>query len=157
MFTTMLGLAVQVGIGWGGTPIMWHNDYAIAHEEACNSDKPLFIVICSNSSEYGQMASLGIFLSEALEKTLQANYVRFMIDTDTPEGQKLALQFDAGDAPHFVILDRSGKWQVYYRAGYLLETDLAPVLAKHRRIKLTASGRVIQEVAQRSNVQLCST
>ena len=157
MFTTMLGVAIQVGIGWGGTPAVWHSDYAQAHDEACNSDKPLFIVICSKSSEYGQMASLGIFLSDTLEKTLQADYVRFLIDTDTPDGQKLAKQFDAGDAPHFVILDRSGKWQVFYQAGYLMENDLVPVLAKHRRIKLTAAGKVIQEVAQRPVVRTCST
>lgn len=157
MYTALLGVAAYVGIGWGGAPTVWHNDYAQAVAEACNSDKPLFIVICSGSSEYGELASLGAFLSDGIERTLKADYVRIMIDTDSPAGRELAQKFDVEEGPHFVILDRSCKWQVFYRSGTLLEKDLTPVLARYRRTKMTASGRPIQEVAKRQAVQLCST
>jgi hypothetical protein len=157
MFTAMLSVAAYVGLGWGGAPTAWHSDYAQAVAEACNSDKPLFIVICSSSSEYGQLASLGTFLSDGVEGKLRTDYVRFMIDMDTAEGRELAQRFDVAEGPHFVILDRTCKWQVYYRSGTLLESDLSPVLARFRRSKLTASGRPIQEVARRQTVQLCST
>lgn len=157
MFTALLGVAAYVGIGWGDAPTVWHNDYAQAVAEACNSDKPLFIVICSGSSEYSQLASLGTFLSEGVERTLRTDYVRFMIDTDTPAGRELAKRFDVEEGPHFVILDRSCKWQVYYRSGTLLDTDLTPVLSRFRRTKLTASGRPIQEVARRAEIRVCST
>jgi hypothetical protein len=157
MFTALLGVAAYVGLGWGGTPTAWHNEYAQAVAEACNSDKPLFIVICSGSSEYGQLATLGTFLSDGVEGKLRTDYVRFMIDIDTPAGRELAKRFDVEEGPHFVILDRTCKWQVYYRSGTLLESDLSPVLAQFRRAKLTASGRPIQEVARRQPVQICST
>ena len=157
MFTALLGVAAYVGVGWGEAPTAWHNDYAQAVSEACTSDKPLFIVICSGSSEYAQLASLGSFLSDGIERTLKTDYVRIMIDTDSPAGRELARQFDVEEGPHFVILDRSCKWQVYYQSGTLLETDLTPVLAQFRRTKLTASGRPIQEVAKRPVVQVCST
>ena len=157
MFTTLLGVAAYVGLGWGGTPTVWHSDYAQAVAEACNSDKPLFIVICSGSSDYGQLAALGTFVSDGVERTLRTDYVRFMIDTDTQAGRELAKKFDVEEGPHFVILDRTCKWQIYYRSGTLLDTDLTSVLAQFRRTKLTASGRPVQEVARRQTVQLCST
>jgi len=157
MFTALLGVAAYIGIGWGEAPTAWHNDYAKAVSEACTSDKPLFIVICSGSSEYAQLASLGSFLSDGIERTLKTDYVRYMIDTDTPAGRELATKFDVEEGPHFVVLDRTCKWQVYYQSGTLLDTDLTPVLARFRRAKLTASGRPIQEVARRTVVQACST
>jgi len=157
LLTTMLGLAVYLGTETVEAPAAWHRDYVQAHAETCSSDKPLFIVICSGSSDYARMVALGTFLSDSVDRTLQADYVRFMIDTDTPAGKELAGRFDVEEGPYFVILDRSGKWQVYYQSGYLLDSNLTPVLARYRRSKLSATGRPIIEVSQRQTVRLCST
>ena len=157
MFATLLGVAVYGGIGWSGSAAVWHNDYAKAVAEACSSDKPVLIVICSGSSDYGKLASLGTFLSDKIEQTLEADYVRLMVDTDTAAGGELAKKFAVEEGPHFVILDRTAKWQVYYHSGVMLETDLAPVLAQCRRVKLAADGRPVKEVTKRQPVQVCST
>jgi hypothetical protein len=154
----MLGVMVAINLGVGWAPAVWHNDYARACAEAHGSDKPLFIVICPAASEYRQMASLGVFLSDGLEKTLQSDYVRLFIDTDSVSGKELAQRFEATDeAPHFVILDRTGRWQVYYKTGYLLEEDLAPVLKQFRRTKLAANGLPIREIVRQPVAQVCST
>jgi hypothetical protein len=158
MITTSLGVTLTLTLfGWGVAPAGWHNDYAQAHAHATSSDKPLFIVICSGSSEYRQLAALGVFLSDGLEKTLRADFVRLFIDSDTVGGKALAQQFEAGDKPHFVILDRSGRWQVYYKSGYLLEEDLSPVLRQFRRIRMSASGIPVREVIRQTVAQVCTT
>ena len=157
MVKTMLGISMVMGLGWDGTPSAWHTDYSKAHAEACSTDKPLFIVLCSESSEYGRMAALGTFLSDAIERHLQADYVRVMINTDSASGQELARQFECTGDIHFAILDRSGRWQVYYKTGYLLEDDLRPVLAQFRRTKLAANGQPVREPTRRPTIQLCST
>jgi hypothetical protein len=154
---TMLGVAA-LSLGWGDAPALWHTDYAQAVSEACTSDKPLFIVICPGSSEYARLATLGVFVSDEIERTLKSSYVRLLVDTETPEGKALARRFDTEDGPHFVILDRSAKWQVFYQSGYLGESKITTVLARNRRIKLSATGRPIREVAHVSrDVVLCST
>jgi hypothetical protein len=157
MFTTLLGVAVTIGAGWAETPSAWHSDYAAAHAEARKADKPLFIMICPGASEYAQMIGLGTFLNERIEGSLRTDYVRVVIDSTTPEGQATAKQFGVEQGPYFAIIDRSGKWQVFYQAGILLEDDLTPVLAKHRRSKLNSQGRPVVEVAQRQTIRLCST
>jgi hypothetical protein len=159
MFSTMFGIAISISAAWTDAPSTWHGDYATAHAEACKADKPLFIVICPASSDYARMMALGTFMSDEVERVLRADYVRFMLDTTTPEGKAMAKQFDATEGPHFVILDRSGKWQVYYQAGVLLEHELTPILARFRRSKLNASGRSVEPVVvtRRLPVQLCST
>jgi hypothetical protein len=160
MYTTLLGVAMYFGFGGASAPAAWHTDYAKAHAEACASDKPLFIVICPGSSDYARMMALGTFLNDQIEESLRTGYVRSCIDTETPEGQELARKFDTDQGPHFVIIDRSGKWQVFYRSGILLDRDLAPVLTKYRRAKLTATGTPIVETKTkviRTTVQLCST
>ena len=156
MLTTLLGVAVTIGAGWV-EPTGWHTDYAKAHAEARKADKPLFVMICPGSSEYAQMTGLGTFLNERVEGSLRTDFVRVMIDTDTPEGQEMAKQFQVEEGPYFAIIDRSGKWQVYYQTGIVLEDDLTPVLAKHRRTKLNSQGRPVTEVAERSTIRLCST
>ena len=103
------------------------------------------------------MARLGVFLNEGIERTLRTDFVRFWLDTDSEEGQALAKQFTQDEDPHFVIIDRSGKWKVFYQTGYLLEEDLTPILSMFRRIKLDANGRTIVEVTRRPVVQVCST
>jgi hypothetical protein len=155
---TMLGVAA-LSLGWGDAPAPWHTDYAQAVSEACTSDKPLFIVICPGSSEYGRFTALGVFVSDSIERMLKADYVRLIVDTETPAGKELAQKFDAGDGPFFTILDRSAKWQVFYQSGYLSQSRLDTVIAKFRRVKLSATGRPIREVAaaRREVVQLCST
>ncbi len=156
MFATAFA-SMLVGISLAGPPAVWHLDYARAHAEACSSDKPLFVVICSSSSEYAQMARMGVFLNENIEQTLRTDYVRFWLDTDTEEGRELAKQFTEDEDPHFVIIDRSGKWKVFYQTGYLLEEDLTPILSMFRRVKLDAQGRTIVDVSRRPAVQVCST
>jgi len=159
MFRTMLEVAIMIGFGPGELPAAWQSDYSKAVTEATASDKPLFIVICPGASEYGRFAALGTFVSDGIERTLSSDYVRCFMDTDTPEGKELARKFDTEEGPHFVILDRSAKWQVFYESGYLSESRVSSILAKYRRIKLSASGRRIEEVAQarRPDVRLCST
>ena len=157
MIASMLGVTVAASLGLGGSPVAWHNDYARAHAQAISSDKPLFILICSGSSEYRQMASLGVFLSEGLEKSLQTDFVRLFIDSDTVGGKELAQRFEAGEDPHFVILDRTCRWQVFYKSGFLLEEDLAPVLAQFRRAKLSAIGAQVREVIRQPVATACRT
>ncbi len=157
MFATMLGATVLFSLSWSDAPAAWSSDYSKAVADACLADKPLFIVICPGSSEYARFAALGTFVSDDVERSLKNDYTRVMIDTDTPEGKEMAQKFGVEEGPHFVIIDRSGKWQIFYQSGYLSESKIGIALGKFRRIKLTAAGRPVQEVVRRQVVQLCST
>jgi hypothetical protein len=158
MFNTLLGVMVTLGFSSKDASTAWYSDYARACAEATSSDKPLFIVICSGSSEYHEMASLGVFFSDKLEKTLQSDYVRLFIDSDSECGKAIAEKFEAtDDTPHFVILDRTARWQVFYKSGYLLEDDLVRVLKQFKRSKLSANGKPIRQVAHYAVTQACST
>jgi hypothetical protein len=156
MINALLGVVVYV-CGFGGAATGWHTDYAEAHAAATASDKPLFIVMVEGSSDYAAMIQLGTFLSTPIEQSLRADYVRIVLDVATPEGLEVSRRFGVEKGPHFVIIDRSGKWQVHRQSGVVLDNDLRPVLTRHRRSKCTADGRTLWEGSQPAVTALCRT
>ncbi len=153
MFTMTM---VVAGLSWTATAPVWRVDYAEAHAESLSSDKPLFIVFCPGS-QGPDRATASLSVSESAERLLRADYVRLVVDTDSAAGKQLASQFEAVDPLHVVVLDRSGKWQVYYKSGPMADGELISTLTQFRRAKLTAEGKPVAEVVKRPVVQLCST
>jgi hypothetical protein len=154
---SMFSMAMMAAaLTWSAGPTAWHVDYAQAHAEALAGDKPLFIVFC-RGGQTREGAIGGLTVSDAAERLLRTDYVRLVVDSDTAAGKHLAGQFEAVEATHVVILDRSGKWQVYYKSGPIKDGELASAVTQFRRAKLTAEGRPIDEVVKRPVIQLCST
>jgi hypothetical protein len=153
MFTMTM---MVVGLSWSAAPAVWHVDYAQAHAESLSSDKPLFIVFCPGS-QGPDRATASLSVSESVGRVLHADYVRLVVDTDSAAGKQLASQFEAVDPLHVVILDRSGKWQVYYESGPIGDAKLIAALAQFRRAKLTPEGKPVAEATKRPVIQLCST
>jgi thioredoxin len=121
----------------------WHNNYASACADSISRDRPLFIMFVSGQSELGRSAKAGLFLSEAVERNLRASYVRLHVDLETTDGLALARRFQITLDPSFVILDRSTKWTIFERAGYLTESQAIDALGNHKLCKLGTNGKAL--------------
>src|SRR5262245_21301412 len=91
----------------------WHNNYASACAESISRDRPLFIMFCSGQFDLARSAKAGLFVSEAVERSLRTSYVRLNVDLETADGLSLANKFQITLDPSFVILDRSNEWTIF--------------------------------------------
>lgn len=124
----------------------WHTDYGVACRDAVLRDRPLFVIFCPGNSTYGRAARGGLFMNEAIERSLRDNYVRLCVDTSSETGAALARRFQINSNRSFVVLDRTARWTVYQKNGDLSELDLGNMLAQYRRSKLGADGRPVVEM-----------
>jgi thioredoxin len=122
----------------------WHNNYASACADSISRDRPLFIMFVSGQTDLGRSAKSGQFISEAVERNLRANYVRLHVDLQTADGLALARRFQITLDPSFVILDRSTKWTMFERAGYMTESQAIDALANYKLCKLGKNGKQIK-------------
>jgi putative thioredoxin len=144
----MRGLLLVIASFAADSPAAWYQDYAAARDAAIAADRPLLVLLCDSSSPYSTWIPHDTFLSDKVERTLRERYVRLFIDTETESGRKLASQFEVERGPHWVIMDRSGRWQVYYQSGNLYESELAGVLARFSDAKLDAEGKPLRRDAR---------
>lgn len=172
MLTTALTLAFLIGNPWEGQGAEWHTDYAAAMSQVQQADKPLFVLFCARASQESYLKPEGEFLSAKVEHLLKSDYLSVIIDTDTRAGAAQAAQFGVAIVPYCAIIDRSGKWQVFYQAGYPDADQIFNVLEQHRRTRLGADRKPVREAvrtasqdrpaagrgtATRGTVQLAST
>ena len=80
-----------------------------------------------------------------IEKALKADYTRLFVDTSSKRGKVLAEAFEADEFPHLVVIDRTGKVQVYWQTGTQTVEELASVLKTYRRAKVELEDEEAEE------------
>ncbi|MBI3465724.1 MAG: thioredoxin fold domain-containing protein [Planctomycetes bacterium] len=148
MLTTALTLALLIGNPWDDQGPAWHTDYPAAMSQVRQADKPLFVLFCARASQESYLKPEGEFLGAEVEHLLKTDYVSVIIDTDTRAGAAQAAQFGVAIVPYCAIIDRSGKWQMFYQAGYPAAHKILNVLEQNRRTKLGADRKPIRDVAR---------
>ena len=148
MLPTALALALLIGTELNDQGATWHTDYGVAMSQLRQADKPLFVLFCARASQESYLRPQGSFLSTEVERTLNADYVTVVIDTDTRAGVALAAQFGVKIVPYCAIIDRSGRWQVSYQSGYPEADPMLAVLQQHRRTKLGVDRKPVLDVAE---------
>jgi hypothetical protein len=126
MYTSLIALAL-VGVS-GATPSASWQSYAQASQTVEKERKPLAVFLGTGQNGWEQVAgSLG---SEA-EKVLAASYLCAYVDTNSPDGKKLAQAFEMKNGVGVVLSDRTGTNQAYWHDGTLPQTELVRQLVRH--------------------------
>ena len=131
MYTSILCVAL---VGFVSAPSetenpAWANDYAQAQKEGQQAEKPLAVFIASGREGYEQVALEGKLSAEA-RRLLAENYVCVYVNTDSPEGRRVAATFKLVEATGVVLSDRSGDYQAFHYTGQLTDSELVSSLKR---------------------------
>jgi predicted lipoprotein len=138
MYTSILGLALATSFAAANELApTWHHDYRQARDLGEKEHKPVVVVIGSGKSPWANLSKVAGEDSK-INSTLRSNYVCLFVDTDTPEGQRLAKLF--GIDQGLVISDKTGEVQAFRHSGELTAAQVAQALAAH------ANGEVAKPV-----------
>jgi hypothetical protein len=142
MISAMLTTIVLVVASEVAAMPAWHMSYPQALADAARADKPLFIVFGDGSQFVTRFLNREPYQSDAVERALSADYVRMFVDTSTESGRALEAEFGARDPSRLVVLDRSGRWQVYRRSGNHTSDQVLAVLAEYRTARVVRAEPV---------------
>ena len=91
-------------------------------------DKKPVAVFLTRGQNVSTLVSGG--LNEQAKSLLASNYIPVMVDTSTPEGQRLARAFEIREGQGLVLSDRGGARQAFWLQGSLTNQDLIRNLEK---------------------------
>jgi hypothetical protein len=103
----------------------WHGNYSQAQREAANQKKPLVVVFGSGSNGWSKIIR-DKAPSNEVSQLLLKEYVCVYIDTDMPDGKRLAQSFELPGNVGLVISDRALSSQAFWHQG-----DITNDLAVH--------------------------
>src|SRR5260370_1395713 len=93
MYTSILMVALSVAPAADLTPPSWSTDYFAASKQSATAKKPLAVVLGSGDVGFEKLDRDGKLTDEA-KGVLASKYVCVYVNTDTPEGKKLAQSFE---------------------------------------------------------------
>jgi hypothetical protein len=132
MYTSIL-LVATVG---GAEPALpktetpaWLRDYNQARKEGQKANKPLAVFVGAGAKGYDQVSQEGK-LSPQASRLLAEHYVCVYLNTDTPQGRRLAAAFDIKENPGIVLSDRTGDSQAFHYPGTLSDDELTGCLKR---------------------------
>lgn len=128
ILATLLGL--EVAPSAAGQE--WHSDYGTALAAAKEQHKPLLVVLEKSDDEPSRIHQVGLARQTEREQLLQ-KYVLCRLDVRSEHGEKMATAFKALRVPHTVVIDKTGRWQIFKKTGRLSDDEWAVTLAKHQR------------------------
>jgi hypothetical protein len=130
VYTSLLGIALEIVLSAAGPTPNWQPDYKQARLVAAKENRPVVVVLASGSSGWNKLVSEGRF-QDAFDLTLRSKYVWVYVDIDTEKGKKLADDFQIKSGPGLIISGRGGDLQAYRRVGAMDSKGLKEVLAKY--------------------------
>jgi hypothetical protein len=131
MYTSMLLVAlvgIESALPKTVAPI-WLQDYDQARKEGQRASKPLAVFIGTGDQGYGQVSQDGK-LSPQASRLLAEHYVCVYLNTDTPQGRRLAGAFNIKDKAGMVLSDRTGDYQAFHYPGALRDDELTGCLKR---------------------------
>lgn len=127
MFTTIIALAFTVA---APTEVTWNTNYTAAKKLCAENQKPMAVFVGSGVNGYEKLSRERQFSAEVRQE-LANNFVCVFLDTNTPEGKKLARDFEITGDLGIVISDRTGNLQAFYHEGDLSNAYLFQYLQKY--------------------------
>ncbi len=125
MYTSFIVLAM-LGAPVNNAAPSWQS-YTQASQMVEREMKPVAVFLGTGQKGWEKVAgSLG---AEA-EKVLSASYLCAYVDTDTPEGEKLAKAFEIKSGVGVVLSDRKGEKQAFWHEGTMQQTNLVRQLVR---------------------------
>jgi len=126
MYTSLIVLAMFGAPADISAP-SWQN-YSQASQMVEKEKKPMAVFLGTGQKGWEKVAGS---LSTEAEKVLVASYICAYVDTNTPEGEKLAQAFELKNGVGLVLSDRKGEKQVFWHDGNLPQADLVRQLVRH--------------------------
>jgi len=131
----VLLLAALFGVELAAAPPTgqnWHSDYGVALAETKEQGKPLLVVLENPDDEPSRIHQVSLARHSDRDELLE-KYVLCRLDVRTEHGKKMAAAFKAQRVPHTVVIDKSGRWQIFKKTGRLSDGEWTTTLAKHQR------------------------
>ena len=131
MYTSVLLFAL-VGINPAPSEITepsWLRSYDQARKEGQKASKPLAVFVGSGHHGFNQVSEDGQLSAEA-RRLLAKNYVCVYLNTDTPEGRRLAATLKIKDKSGVILSDRTGDYQAFNYPGTLRDDELTSCLKR---------------------------
>jgi hypothetical protein len=107
----------------------WLRDYDQARKEGQRASKPLAVLIGAGEEGYDQVSQEGKLSREA-SRLLAEHYVCVYLNTDTPQGRRLAGAFNIKQKAGMVLSDRTGDYQAFHYPGALRDDELTGCLKR---------------------------
>jgi hypothetical protein len=107
---------------------LWQRDYAQGQRMAAQENKSVAVFLTRGQDGISKLIPGG--LSQQAKQMLASKYVPVMVDTTTPEGQRLARALEMRDGMGLVLSDRGGNLQAFWYQGSLTNQDLIRNLEK---------------------------
>jgi hypothetical protein len=117
----------------------WHGNYSQAQREAANQKKPLVVVFGSGSNSWSKIIR-DKAPTEEVSKLLLKDYVCVYVDTDMPDGQRLAKSFELTGKVGLVISDRALSTQAFWHQGDMTHDHALHYLQKYARPDIVVQG-----------------
>lgn len=145
----------------------WSNHYGTARKQAIASGKPLLVVI-ENRDPLALPSAPTIeqisWTSPQVSPELLVKFELCRIDASTEYGRRVARAFNANKLPLTAIIDKTGEWMVYVKAGDMNTSELNDVLAEWQQG--VASAEFIADILKKksaaqasksTDIRLCRT
>jgi hypothetical protein len=123
MYTSILMVALSLAPSADLTAPSWSTDYFAASKQSARAKKPLAVFLGSGEAGYEQLDRDGKLTDEA-KGLLASKYVCVYVNTDTPQGKRLAKAFEMPNGRGIVISDRTGDVQAFRHEGDLSGREL---------------------------------
>lgn len=116
----------------------WQSSYSLAHQHAVAQKKPLVVVFGSGPNGWTKVIRDEKPAPE-ISKLLADQYVYVYVDTTSPDGKKLAQNFDVSGNLGVVISDRAGSLQAFWHQGDLTNQNMLHYLQKYADPRMVVS------------------
>lgn len=126
--TWIIGVAALLA---PNTENRWGTDYTNALQQAQQESRPLLVVLVTPELHAAPTTQVSLKAGTA-EATLLKNYKLCRIDVTTPYGQKMAKAFAATSFPFTSIIDRTGKVQIFRKAGQFSHEEWEATLVDYK-------------------------
>jgi hypothetical protein len=146
MNTLVILLSAVLGQAEEQTAPQWRQSYTQAQNMAAQIKRPVAVFLTPGPNSLDKLIPGG--LNDQAREILTSDYIPVVVDTTTPEGQRLARAFELRDGQGLVLSDRAGAYQAFWSQGNLTNEDLVRTLQKYANqtnIRMT-------EVAGRSSL-----
>jgi hypothetical protein len=110
--------------------VQWQPSYAAARQESGHSGKPVAVFVGSGPEGW-KAVSGDKELTPPARQALNDKYLCVYVDTNRPEGRRLADAFAINGGPGLVLSTPGGENQAFYHDGELSGADLENSLSKY--------------------------
>jgi len=129
MNTLVIILSAVLGQAEGRPSALWQQSYTQAENMAAQIKTPVAVFLTQGENGIDKLIQGG--LNERAREVLASSYIPVLVDTSTPQGQRLAQAFEIRGGQGLVLSDRGGAYQAFSHPGSLTSEELVRNLEKY--------------------------